>query len=550
MALRFAERATSAYTYPLLIRHLLHTPLLTAADQVIVYRDQSRYTYRDLSRRIHRLAVALAGLGVEQGTTVAVMDWDSHRYLECFFAIPMMGAVLQMVNVRLSPTQIAYTLRHAGAEVLLVHAEFVPLLTRIRSELPKLRQVVLIADGQDAPPLPDWIREEYERLVGAADETYVFEDFDENAVATTFYTTGTTGEPKGVCFTHRQLVLHTLAVMGVGARQGFGQAVHVGDVYMPLTPMFHVHAWGNPYVATLLGLKQVFPGRYVPEELVSLRAREGVTWSHCVPTVLQMILAAATRMGADLSGWKFCVGGAALPPGLAAAALERGIDVYAGYGLSETAPVLSITRLTAAPGTLPLDAEIERRCRTGVPLPLVDLRIVNADMTAVAHDDRSVGELVVRTPWATTCYVGNPEASEALWAGGYLHTQDVARIDPQGFIQITDRMKDVIKTGGEWLSSLELEALISQHPAVAEVAVIGVADPQWGERPHVLVVPRDPSLPPAVEEIRAVVADAADRGLVPRYAVPERVTLVSALERTSVGKINKRALRERYGAAG
>lgn len=547
MPVRLAERASNAYSYPLLIKHLLHTPLATAPKQEIVYGSRHRYTYVKFRDRIGRLAAALEKLGVQPGTTVAVMEWDSHRYLECFFAIPMMGAVLQTVNIRLSPAQIAYTLRHTGAQVILVHRDFVPLLASIRDQLPALRTFILMQDESKRDDAPELIAGEYEALLEAASADFAFQDFDENAVATTFYTTGTTGDPKGVCFSHRQIVLHTLAMLGTSGSPAHGQGFNHGDVYMPMTPMFHVHAWGNPYLATLMGVKQVYPGRYVCDELLALRARESVSFSHCVPTILRMLLTAARTCATDLRGWKICVGGAALPAGLAREALELGVDVYAGYGMSETCPVLSIARLTAPAGSMPLEAEIERRCRAGLPVPLVDLQIVDADGKLLPHDGHAAGELVVRAPWLTPCYVGNAQASEDLWRGGYLHTQDMASIDADGCLQITDRLRDAIKTGGEWLSSLQLENLISQHPAVAEVAVIGVRDAKWGERPHVLIVARsDHRASLGAEEIRSWVADAATKGVVPRYAVPERITFVEALERTSVGKINKRALRERY----
>ena len=391
MPLRFAAPAAQAYAYPLLIRHLLHAPLGTAREQEIVYRDRYRGSYADLEQRIGRLAGALAALGVEEGCTVAVMDWDSHRYLECFFAIPMMGAVLQTVNVRLSPEQIAWTLAHAGAEVLLIHRDFLPLLGAIRERARGLRAVVLIDDEAIDAEQPG-IAGEYEALLARQDAPYDFRDFDENAIATTFYTTGTTGEPKGVCFSHRQLVLHTLAVMAASASPAHGQSFRRGDVYMPLTPMFHVHAWGNPFVATALGVKQVYPGRYVPEEILALRRREGVSFSHCVPTILRMLLGVAGTDPEALRGWKMCIGGSALSTGLAAEALARGMDVYAGYGMSETGPVLAISQLEMPAGTLPLEQELAARCRTGKPIPLVDIRIVDENGERLPHDDRASGE--------------------------------------------------------------------------------------------------------------------------------------------------------------
>jgi fatty-acyl-CoA synthase len=547
MPIRLAEPTRAAYSYPLLIKQLLLTPLANSPQQEIVYRDRSRYTYRTLAGRIERLAAGLAGLDVEAGTTVAVMDWDSHRYLECFFAIPMMGAVLQTVNVRLSTRQILYTLQHAAAAVILVHRDFIPVLVEIRDRLPALRAVVLLEDDPGTGDSPAWISTTYERLLESTSGGFVFQDFDENAIATTFYTSGTTGDPRGVYFSHRQLVLHTLALLGACASPAYGQSFRHGDVYMPITPMFHVHAWGNPYVATVLGVKQVYPGRYVPAELLALRAREEVTFSHCVPTMLQMLLTAAATIHADLRGWKVCVGGSALPAGLASQALERGIDVYAGYGMSETGPTLVLSHLTEPSGSIPADTEVERRCRAGLAIPLVDLKVVDSHNVPLPSDDRSTGEIVVRAPWLTPGYVGDPEASSHLWRGGYLHTQDVGRRDTTGYLQITDRLKDIIKTGGEWLSSLELENLISKHPSVAEVAVIAVPDARWGERPHVLVVPRSEQRTVlSAADIQSHIAEAVAAGAMPRYAVPERVTFVDALERTSVGKVNKRRLREKY----
>ena len=547
MPVRIEKSAREAYEYPLLIKQLLHTSRATASRQEIVYRSARRLTYRQLDLRIASLASGLSGLGVEQGTTVAVMDWDSHRYLECFFAIPMMGAVLQTVNVRLSQEQIAYTLHHARAQALLVHRDFLPVLAAIRNLLPELRIVILLEDEDFAGSLPAGVQAEYEELLRRSPSDFEFQDFDENAVATTFYTTGTTGEPKGVCFSHRKIVLHALAVLGACGSPAHGQSFRHGDVYMPMTPMFHVHAWGNPYVATLLGVKQVYPGRYVPEELLELRRREGVTYSHCVPTILQMLLDAASRTGADLAGWKMCIGGSALSTGLAREALRRGIDIYAGYGMSETGPVLSVTRLGDPPEASPEDAELARRCSAGLPVPLVELRIVDPSGASLPHDGTAVGEVVVRAPWTTPCYVGNAAASDDLWRGGYLHTQDVGSIDADGCLRLRDRIKDVIKTGGEWISSLALESLISTHPGVQEVAVVAVDDARWGERPHALVVARpDWRGRLSADDVRECVGVAVAAGSLPRYAIPERVTLVEALDKTSVGKINKRALRERY----
>jgi fatty-acyl-CoA synthase len=538
------DHTPSAYSYPLLIKQLLHTPLAVAPEQEIVYRDKIRYNYWTLRHRIGQLASGLSALGAKRGDTVAMMDWDSHRYLESYFAVPMMGAVLMTVNVRLAPEQIAYTLNHSGANVLFVNAEFLPVLDQIKGQLESVDRFILI-DDTDSVPTPPGFSGAYEAMLAAGSPDFVFEDFDENTRATTFYTTGTTGLPKGVYFSHRQLVLLALSVAVTLGSAGSQGRVHRDDVYMPLTPMFHVHAWSIPFVATLLGLKQVYPGRYAPDLLLELIGREKVTLSHGVPTIVNMILTHPDAEKTDLNGWKLIVGGSALPQSLAEAALKRGVDIFAGYGMSETGPIMAVsqvkTPLLANPGRA-----LELRTRAGLPLPLVDLRIVDPDMRDVARDGKTAGEIVVRAPWATQGYFKNPEASEALWAGGYLHTNDIGVIDGDGYLQITDRLKDVIKTGGEWVSSIELEDLILRHPAVGEAAVIGVKDDKWGERPLAIVVLK-PGEEVDVETIRGHVAQFIGAGTISKFAVPERILFVTELEKTSVGKLNKKALRKRYG---
>ena len=528
-----------AHAYPLLIKQLLLMPLAVSPEQEIVYGDQVRFDYRTLQARIGQLAGLLTSLGVGHGDTVAVMDWDSNRYLEAYFAVPMIGAVLMMVNVRLAPEQIAYTLNHSGARAILANREFLPLLDAIDEQLPDLRTRILLDDA--GGPLPPGFATEYE--AGLRDSTPVirFPDFDENARATVFYTTGTTGLPKGVYFSHRQLVLHSLAAMaalGGAPRQG---RLHRDDVYMPITPMFHVHAWGLPYVATAMGIRQVYPGRYLPAKLLALIAREKVTFSHCVPTILHMLLEHPDAAQTDLEGWKVIIGGAALPRALAQRALARGIDIFGGYGMSETCPLLTIAQIDVDSVT-DADEVLSLRTKAGIPVPLVDLRIVDPDMGDVAHDGIATGEVVARAPWLTQGYLHDPEASATLWAGGYLHTGDIGNIDAGGYLRVTDRIKDVIKTGGEWISSLALEDIIALHPAVSEVAVIGIADAKWGERPLPLVV-RLPGRDVSEAEIIELVAARSRSGDISRYAIPERVSFVDAIERTSVGKINKKKLR-------
>ncbi|NMF91158.1 fatty acid--CoA ligase [Aromatoleum petrolei] len=536
----------SAYTYPLLVKQLLLNSVNLHGDQEITYRGEMRYTFRDFRARVGKLASALTALGVRHGTTVAVMDWDSHRYLESYFGIPMMGATMFTVNVRLSPQQIAYTLNDSEAEVVLVHADFVPLLEQLKPELKNVRQIVVMADGQAVPATSLSFAGEYEALVEAASADFEFRDFDENTKAATFYTTGTTGDPKGVCYSHRQIVMHTLGTALSLTSQPEGQRLHRDDVYMPITPMFHVLAWGVPYIAMLLGLRTVLPGRYVPDLLLKLQREERVTFSHCVPTILQMLLQAPSGADQDLSGWKIIIGGSALSPVLCRAAVERGIDVFAGYGMSETGPVVALAQLSADDVTADLGEEVHLRCLTGRPVPLVDFRVVDADMNDVPRDGKTQGEIVLRAPFLTQGYFKKPEASEELWAGGYLHTQDVAVVRPDGFVQIVDRIKDVIKTGGEWVSSIEVEGLIGEVPGVQESAVVGVRDEKWGERPMAYVVCK-PGVTVDVEAIRLHLLGLVESNRISKYAVPdaERIVFVAEIPKTSVGKINKKVLRER-----
>src|SRR6266852_2863848 len=473
------------------------------------------------------------------------MDWDSHRYLEAYFAVPMMGATLMTVNVRLSNEQVAYTLDHSAVSLVLVNAEFAPVLETIRHKLTSAKTFVLLSDDPAASAAA--YAGEYERLLAAAPSNFDFADFDENTRATVFYTTGTTGNPKGVSFSHRQLVLHTLATMGFMAASAPGQCFRRDDVYMPVTPMFHVHAWGLPYVATAMGVKQVYPGRYLPDMLLTLIQREHVTFSHCVPTILQMMLSSPVSQNIDLSGWKVIIGGSALPKGLAKLAMDKGIDIFGGYGMSETCPILSLAQLKPSMTELDADTEIEYRTRAGLPAQLVDLRIVDEQMQDVPHDGKTSGEVVARAPWLTQGYLNDPANSENLWRGGYLHTNDIGTIDPEGYLLITDRIKDVVKSGGEWISSLAIEDIVSQHPGVSEVAVIGIPDEKWGERPLALIVLKEESVSIVTpQHIQVHVRAWADQGTISKWAVPE-VRFVDSLDKTSVGKLDKKVLRQKYG---
>lgn len=534
--------------YPLLLKQIWHTPLANAADRPIIYREQYRSNYRQTYARINQFAAAMAASGIKRGDVVAVMDHDSHRYFECYFAIPMYGAVMMTVNSRLTPAQIVYTLNHSQATLLLLHADFMPVIESIRQQLTGIRKIIVLSDGDALPSTSLNLDDEYEAWLKDRPHHFGFADFDENTRATVFYTTGTTGLPKGVFYTHRQLMLHTLAAGMALAAPARQQRFHAGDVYMPLTPMFHVHAWGIPYIATLLGVKQVYPGRYTAESLLRLIVQERVTFSHCVPTLLKMILAAAQAAGADLRGWKVVVGGSALPQALAGQALDMGIDCFAGYGLSETAPILTLAQAIEESDNAPRtdeDVSMTQRCSAGRAIPLVDVQIVDGAMQPQARDGCSNGEIAVRAPWLTQGYLNDAEASATLWQGGYLHTQDIGVMSADGYLRITDRLKDVIKVAGEWVSSLEVENALASVAGVREVAVIGIADSRWGERPLALLMV-DPVMfdeSAAQQQIRSLVS----QGVISKHALLTQFKQVECIAKTSVGKVDKKALRCEHG---
>ena len=530
----------------LLIRELLHRVRTWAPNRTITYRDRLVLTYRDWLARVDRLGGWLKELGVGPGDRVGVLDYDSHRYLELFFAVPMSGAGLHTVNVRLTPDQAGFTIAHARDSVLFVHVDFLPMLAAMKEHLRGVRHVVVLADGPWTAPEGLACAGEYEAGLAGATPLAEWPEFPEDTLATLFYTTGTTGEPKGVSFSHRQIVLHTLTA-------GLTLAVHddpVGfradDVYLPLTPMFHVHAWGLPYLATMLGSTQVYPGKYEPQMLLQLLSKHRVTFSHCVPTLLQMLIHHPASATVDWTQLKIVIGGAALLPALAREAMAKGIRIVGGYGMSETCPILTLSQLTPEMLELGTEEQVDIRCKTGRPISLVQMRIVDEQMDDVPQDGESVGEIVVRAPWLTQGYLKDQRNSEVLWRGGYLHTGDVANQDKAGFVKITDRIKDVIKIGGEWISSLELEDIVCSHPAVGEVAVIGLPDGKWGEKPLALVVVKQGIEPPSEKQLVAHTKEFIDKGMLTKQAMLLKVKFVDAIDKTSVGKINKKSLREKY----
>ncbi|GAB3017468.1 fatty acid--CoA ligase [Spirosoma pulveris] len=549
---KLIPRTTEAHEPPLLIKNLLAQSLKYEPQREIVYRDLFRMNYHQFNQRVRQLANVLADLDVKPGDTVAVLDWDSHRYLECFLGVTSAGAILHTINIRLSPTQILYTMNHAQDKVVFVHEDFLPILAAIKPQLTTVETYVVISDKvysgtsdtTSLSEIPDGFAGEYESLLKGASDQYDFPDFDENTWATTFYTTGTTGNPKGVYFSHRQLFMHTMGlltyIIGYEAMPFKGST----DVYMPITPMFHVHAWGFPFLATMMSAKQVYPGRYEPELLLKLLITEGVTLSHCVPTILNMLVSspAAPKYKQNLSRWKVLIGGSALTKGLAKAATELGITVMSGYGMSETAPVMAVGYLNEQEQKLSPEEQIELRTRAGRISPFIEMRLMDDDGNFVPHDGHSLGEIVARGPWLTQGYYDDPERGADLWKGGWLHTGDVASISPDYWVMIADRTKDVIKTGGEWVSSLDMEDVLSQIEGVAESAVVGLPDDRWGERPHALIVQK-PGYTLQADGIKAGLQAKVDRGELHKWYVPDRILFVSEIPKTSVGKIDKKKIR-------
>ncbi len=545
MQLESSYAANQAYNYPLLIKQLFITAQNNNKAQEIVYRDQKRMHYADFFQRVEKLGNVLKHLKLRAKQTVAMMDWDSHRYLECFFAIPMSQMVLQTINVRFSNEQIIYALNHAKADVLLIHADFWETYQSIKIHLSTVKKVVWMCDEHEA--IPSGCVGEYEQLLSSVSSRCYFPDFDENSRATTFYTTGTTGLPKGVYFSHRQLVLHTLSVtaaLGVAVVQG---RLHKEDVYMPLTPMSHVHAWGMPYIATMLGLKQVYPGRYAMDHILHLIQKEGVSFTHTVPTILQMLLHHEDANAADLSRLKMIVGGAALPEALAKEAVEKGIDVFAGYGMSETCPVVSFAYLSSADLQTDIDHQIMKRTRTGKPVPLVSVKVADENMHVLGHHGHEIGEIVVRAPWLSQGYLFEKETSEALWKGGWLHTQDLGYIRDDNWLQVTDRQTDVIKSGGEWISTVAIENAIWYFEGVEQVAVFSIGHKKWGERPIAAIVLKDSFCKVnTLETIQKVIQDAIEAGKLSPYGMPDDIVFWDSLPLKGMGKLDKKIAREKY----
>ncbi len=518
--------------FPLTIPHLLRRSETLLAHGEIVTRlpDKRlhRTTYEETMARARQLAVALQKLGLERGDRVATLCWNHHQHHEAYFGIPCGGFVLHTLNLRLHPTDLAYIADHAGDRAVIVDRSLVPLLEQFRDRT-KIEHVFVLDDGYE------------ELLATASPEEWRDPKLDENEAAAMCYTSGTTGLPKGVVYSHRSTVLHTL---GVAANNPLGLGISVADAILPVVPMFHANAWGYPYVATLTGSKLVYPGPHLdPESLLDLMAGERVAWAAGVPTIwmgiLQLLDANPGKW--DLSAMKaMLVGGSAVPRAMIAAYEQRhGIKIVQGWGMTETSPVASTAALPHDLADVDEETRFDIESWAGMPLPFVEIRIRVGD-EEIAWDGESMGELEVRGPWVAAGYYDTPEQADRWTEDGWFRTGDIASIHPRGFIQIKDRSKDVIKSGGEWISSVELENAIMAHPAVAEAAVIAVPDEKWAERPLAAVVLKEGASANA-EELREFLA--------PNFAkfwLPDRIEFISEIPKTSVGKFRKTALREQF----
>jgi fatty-acyl-CoA synthase len=519
--------------FQLTLPHLLRRAETLFGEKEIVTRlpDKSfhRYTYADMTRRAKQLAVALQQLGLEPGDRVATLCWNHYQHMEAYFGIPCGGFVLHTLNLRLHPGDIGYIAKHGGDRALIVDRSLVPLMDQFKGET-DIEHVFVVEDGYE------------ELLAGASADNWSDPELDEDTAAAMCYTSGTTGMPKGVVYSHRSTVLHTL---GVAAGNPLSLGISEKDVILPVVPMFHANAWGYPYIAAMLGSKLVYPGPYLdPESLLDAFVQEGVTWTAGVPTIwmgiLQLLDANPGKW--DLSRMKgMLVGGSAAPRAMIAGFKQRhGMTVVHGWGMTETSPVASTAALPGEIAQADEETQFDYIAMQGMPLPFVELRVRDDEGKLLPWDGESMGELEIRGPWVAAAYYDTPEQADRWTDDGWFRTGDIVSMHPRGFVMIKDRSKDVIKSGGEWISSVELENALMAHPAVAEAAVIAIPDEKWAERPLAAVV---------LKEGASATADELREFLAPQFAkwwLPDRFEFISEIPKTAVGKFRKTALREQF----
>ena len=495
-----------------------------------------RYTYADFAERTLRLAGVLRELGVKKGDRVATLAWNSHRHLELYWAAPCSGAVLHTLNLRLAPQDLTFIINHAADSVIFADASLWPILEGIRDRIPSVRAIVIMGDAPE-PRVPAALPE-YEALLAAASPLRRWPTLDETDAAGMCYTSGTTGNPKGVVYTHRAMFLHCLAQ---AMTDSFG--ISEDDTLLHIVPMFHANSWCLPFTAVMVGSTQIFAGpNPQPRDICELVQREKVTFTGAVPTVWIAVKELCEKEGWDISSLRtIAIGGSAAPKAMQLAYRRQfGVTMSHAWGMTEMTPLGTIARLKSYMKQWPEDAQYEVRARVGYPSVGVDARIVDEEGRELPWDGASMGELQVRGPWVVSAYYDNPESAERFTADGWFRTGDVATIDAEGYVQITDRTKDLIKSGGEWISSVDVENLIMSHPKVLEAAVIAVPHPKWVERPLACVVPKPgQTLEPGeiVDFLRPRLA---------KWALPDEVLIIDAVPKTSVGKFDKKVLRERY----
>lgn len=543
------------FNYQLTLKCLLEHAAELRPDGEIVYKDRFRGDYALLYERCKRLSNVLKDLGVREGSKVICFEWNSHRFLEVFFAVPCMGAIMHMGNPLLTPEQMVYLINRAEDDVLMFHKDFVSTIELIRPKLKSVKHFILLTDDEDIPETnlsPLW---EYETLLSAASPEYVYPDLDENTVASLSNTTGTTGDPKICFFTHRQHIMHTLIwssmLQGFSGERGLDPR---RDVTLQLVPMFHAHGWGIPYMATFLGCKQIFPGRFIPGDFLELLKREKRPdqggYMACVATLLNMILfhPDVEHYRDHFRGLIFEGGGMRLNTILAKRARDLGMDICSGWGMTEVYTKAGLQYLKPHMFDWSEEKKIEFLSGTGIAPPFGEQRVVDKDGKDVPKDGKTVGEIVLRAPWITMGYYKDMEKSEELWRDGWMHSGDMATMDEEGSVLIIDRSKDVIKSGGEWISSLTLENLISMHPEVREVAVFGARSDKWGERPVALVVSVvQDDLSMSEEALREHLRQFVASGKILKWWIPERFIFLNEIPRTSVGKLDKKTMRDTYG---
>ncbi len=534
--------AGSMMQNPLLISSILDHAVRCHGDVEVVSRrcegDIHRYTYADVAQRAKQLANALQAHGIAAGARVATLAWNGYRHLEIYYAVSGMGAITHTINPRLFPEQIAYIANHAEDEILFFDLTFLPLVEAVAPKLHNVKTYILLADKTHMPATTSLANLHcYEYFIAAHSANFAWPALDEDAPASLCYTSGTTGNPKGVLYTHRSTVLHTV---GANAPDGFG--LNSDSVVLPVVPMFHVNAWGIPYICPAYGCKLVFPGPALDgASLYQLFEQEAVTMSAGVPTVWLGLLNHVRSNNLRFSTFKETViGGSACPPAMLREFEDvYGVTVIHAWGMTELSPLGTVCRLKRAQKLLSAEAQFAIKVKQGRSIFGVDMKIVGSDGAALAHDGKAFGDLHVRGSWVCARYY---KETESALINGWFPTGDVATIDADGFMQITDRSKDVIKSGGEWISSIELENLAMAHPAVMEAAVIGVAHSKWDERPLVLVVLKPNTTLTSAELLQFY------EGKIAKWWMPDDVVFVEKLPHTATGKLLKTQLRDEYRA--